>query len=97
MNIRPLGDKLIVRDDPLKNKTTRGILLPIKSQTSAQATVVAVGLGRILSQEGIRCRRNPMPAKVGDIVLVAKGGTPVEYKGQKCRIVDAQDIVAVRT
>lgn len=92
MNIRPLGNNLIVRDDPLKTRTAGGILLPTKAQTSVRATVVAVGPGRILSTG----KRNPMPAKVGDVVLVSKGGTPVEYNDQKCRIVDAQDIVAVR-
>ena len=93
MNIKPLGDKLIVRDDPPKNRTAGGILLPTKSQTSVRATVVAVGPGRILGNR----KRNLMPAKVGDVVLVSKGGTPVEYNDQKCRIVDAQDIVAVKS
>ena len=92
MNIRLLGDKLIVRDDPPKNKTVGGILLPTKSQTSVRATVVAVGPGRILGNR----KRNPMPVKVGDVILVSKGGTPVEYNDQKCRIVDVQDIVAVK-
>lgn len=94
--IRPLGDKIIVQDKPPKTKTQGGIVLPRETQISTEAVVLAVGPGRIIREERFCYQRNPMPVWVGDIVLVAKGGTPIEQDGVKCRIVDVQDIVAVR-
>lgn len=92
MRIKPLGDKIIVRDDPPQTKTPGGLLLPVRLQTSVRATVIAVGPGKVLGNG----QRNPISVKSGDVVLVAKGGTPIEQDGVKCRLVDIQDIVAVR-
>lgn len=91
MKIAPLGDKVIVVDDPVKKKTKGGILLPLKAQTSVKATVIAVGPGKFLGNG----KRHVLSVKVGDRVLASKGGLPIEQDGQKARLVDIQDIIAV--
>lgn len=91
MHINPLGDKIIVVDDAPAKKTKGGIVLPTQAQMSIKATVIAVGPGKVMGNG----KRNPMYVKVGDRVLVAKGGLPIEQDGVKARLVDIQDVSAV--
>lgn len=91
MNIRPLGDKVIVVDDPPAKKTPGGIVLPPRAQSSVKATVVAVGPGKFFGNG----KQHKLCVKVGDKVLVAKGGLPIEQDGKDARLVDIQDIIAV--
>ncbi len=92
MHITPLGDKVIVIDAAPDQKTKKGILLPPKSQVSTKATVIDVGPGKYLGNG----KRRELDVKVGDTVLAAKGGLPIEQDGVKARLIDIQDIIAVR-
>ena len=91
MHINPLGDKIVVVDDPVAKKTPGGLVLPVQAQASTKATVIAVGPGKFLDNG----KRHELCVKVGDKVLVSKGGLPIEQDGVKARLVDIQDIIAV--
>jgi chaperonin GroES len=66
MNIRPLGDRIVVRRSPSQEKTAGGILLPDSAKNKPQkGEVLAVGAGRML-KDGTR---RPLQVKAGDIVL----------------------------
>ena len=55
-NIRPLGDRVLVKPEPMEQKTAGGILLPDNATKEKPmcGTVVAIGPGRRVSEEGKR-------------------------------------------
>ncbi len=66
INLRPLGDRIIVRREPADDKTAGGIVLPDTAKNKPQrGTVLAVGPGK-LKKDGTR---TTMQLKVGDKVL----------------------------
>jgi len=94
MNIKPLGDKLLI--EPLEEeKTTKsGIVLPDTAEKGKpiQGKVVAVGPGK-LNDKG---ERIPMSVKVGDTVLFKKyGPDEMEIDGKKYLVGDENDILAI--
>ena len=88
MNIRPIGERVLIKPIKKEEKTKSGILLSSKSSntdTKNQAEVVALGKGEKL--EGI---------KVGDKVIFNKfSGNEIEDGDIKYLIVNADDILAV--
>ncbi len=92
MKLRPLGDKVVLKQLEAEEKTASGIVLPTKSQEKPQeAEVVAVGPGGYIDGKEVK-----MEVSVGDKVLYAKySGTEVKLGEDKYIIVAQSDIVAV--
>ena len=66
MNVKPLGDRIVVRRFEAEEKTTGGILLPDTAKNKPQrGEVLAVGPGKLL-KDGTR---RPLQVKAGDTVL----------------------------
>ena len=66
MNLKPIGDRIIVRREAASETTKGGILLPDNAKNKPQrGTVLAVGPGR-QKKDGTRV---PMQLKAGDSVL----------------------------
>jgi len=66
MNIRPLGDRIVVRRFEAEEKTAGGILLPDTAKNKPQrGKILAVGPGKLL-KDGTR---RPLQVKEGDTVL----------------------------
>jgi chaperonin GroES len=66
MNIRPLGDRILVRRETAGEKTAGGILLPDSAKEKPKrGKVLAVGAGRLL-KDGTRRR---LQVKEGDTIL----------------------------
>ena len=88
MNIRPIGERVLLKPIKKEEKTKSGILLSSKSSntdTQNQAEVIALGKGEKL--EGI---------KVGDKVIFNKfSGNEIEDGEEKYLVVNAEDILAV--
>ena len=88
MNIKPIGERALLKPIKKEEKTKSGILLSSKSSntdTKNEAEVVALGKGEKL--EGI---------KVGDKVIFNKfSGNEIEDGDIKYLIVNADDILAV--
>lgn len=93
LNLKPLGDRLIVEPIEAEEVTASGIVLPETAKEKPQrGKVLAVGPGR--RDEG--GKRIEMDVKQDDTVLYAKyAGTEVKIDDKKYLILKESDILAV--
>jgi chaperonin GroES len=93
MNLKPLGDRLLVKPIEQEEKTASGIILPETAKEKPQeGQVLAAGPGA-RKEDGVRIE---MDVKVGDRVLYAKyAGTEIKMDGVKYLILRESDILAV--
>jgi len=93
LNLKPLGDRLIVEPTESEEMTASGIILPeTAKERPQQGKVLAAGPGR-RDEDG---KRIEMDVKAGDIVLFAKySGTEVKMEGKKLLILKETDILAI--
>jgi chaperonin GroES len=93
MNLKPLGDRLIVQVVEEEEKTASGIVLPDTAKEKPQeGTILSAGPGR-LNDDG---KREAMDVKEGDKVLYAKyAGTEFKVDEEDLLIVSQKDILAV--
>ncbi len=91
MNIRPLGDRVVIKRLEAEEKTKSGIVLTGTAKERPQeATVVAVGPGGYVEGKDIK-----MEVKVGDKVLFSKyAGTEVKLDAEEYTILKQDDILA---
>ncbi len=93
MNLKPLGDKVVVEviDEP--QTTAAGIVLPDTAKEKSQrGKVLAVGSGKMLDNG----ERVALEVNEGDTVLFAKyGGTEVNLEGKELMILSERDIHAI--
>jgi chaperonin GroES len=94
MNLKPLGDRVVVEREEAKGVTAGGIVLPDTAKDKPQkGKVLAVGDGRI-TKDG---KRRELQVKVGDLVLFTTYA-PEEIKlqgGDKVLLMREEDILAV--
>lgn len=92
-NIKPLGDRVILKQDEAETQTAAGILIASTAQEKPQrGTVVAVGEGK-LDNNGNLVKPDVEP---GDSVIYSKyGGTDIIVNGEDFIILRADDIYAV--
>jgi len=94
MNLKPLGDRVIVEPIEKDDVTSGGIILPETAKEKPQeGKILAVGPGR-RDEEG---KRVPMDVKKGDRVLFAKyAGTEVKLEeDKKVLVLKESDILAI--
>ncbi len=93
MNLKPLGDRVIIRQDEAESTTASGLYLAHDSKEKPQSgTVLAVGEGK-MDKDG---NLVPVPVKVGDKIIYGKyGGTEITVDDEEVLIVRADDIYAV--
>ncbi|HCP15418.1 MAG TPA: co-chaperone GroES [Peptococcaceae bacterium] len=93
MNIKPLGERLLVKPIVAEQKTAGGIVLPdTAKEKPQQGEVLAVGSGRLLDNG----TRIPMEVKVGDKVLYSKyAGTEIKIDEQDLLILMERDVHAI--
>jgi chaperonin GroES len=93
MNLKPLGDRLIVEPIEQEEMTASGIVLPeTAKEKPMQGKVLAAGPGS-RKEDGSRIA---MDVNVGDTVLYAKyGGTEVKLDGKKYLILRETDVLAI--
>ena len=93
MNIRPLGDRVVVKPLEAEETTKGGIILPDTAKEKPQkGKVLSVGTGKILDNG----TRVPLDVRDGDIVIYSKyGGTEVKIEGEEYLIVSERDILGV--
>src|SRR5437764_9520425 len=91
MNLKPLGDRVIVEVLDEEESTVSGIVLPDTAREKPQrGRVVAVGPGRYEDGELV-----PLDVKKGDEVVFSKyGGTEVKVGGEEYLILRESDILA---
>ena len=93
MNVRPLGEKVLIKRDEAEGKTSGGIVLPdTAKEKPKEGKVIAIGDGRIL-KSGARAK---VQVKKGDRVLFSSyGGTEVRIDGEDYLLMSEDDILAV--
>lgn len=93
INLKPLGDRVIVKPVEQEEVTKSGIYLPESAKEKPQqGEVLAVGPGA-RDEDG---ERIAMDVKVGDIVLYGKySGTEIKIEGDKVLILKEGDILAI--
>jgi chaperonin GroES len=93
MNLKPLGDRVVVKPSEQDEQTSSGIFLPeTAKEKPQQGKIVAAGPGgRKESGERIE-----LDVKVDDTVLYAKyAGTSIKLDGQEYLILKESDILAI--
>lgn len=93
MDIRPLGDRLVVKVVAEEEKTQGGIILPdTAKEKPQQAEVLAVGPGRVLDNG----KRQAIEIKVGDHILFPKySGTEIKVEGEEYLILRETDVLGI--
>ena len=88
MNIRLLGDRVVIKRLEAEEKTKGGIILTGNAKEKPQeAEIVAIGPGT---------SEVKMEVKIGDKVLFSKyAGTEVKLDGEEYTILKQEDILAV--
>jgi chaperonin GroES len=93
LNIKPIGDRILV--EPVEEKEVKkgGIIIPDTAKEKPQEGIVrALGTGKT-DDKG---KKIPFEVKVGDRVLVSKyGGTEIKLDGKDYKILSSDDILAV--
>jgi chaperonin GroES len=94
LNIRPLGDKVLVRSEEEEERTAGGIILPDTAKKKpTEGTVIAIGTGK-KTEDG---KVIPLTVKVGDKVIYSKyGGTEILIGGEEFLILDEDQIYAIK-
>ena len=93
MNLKPLGDRIVIKVIEDTEQTSGGIFIPDSAKEKPQkGEVVAVGEGK-MNEKG---EREPMDVKVGDVVLYAKyAGTDIKMDGVEYKILSIKDALAI--
>ena len=93
VNVRPLGDRVLVK--PLEEKETKkgGIIIPDTAKEKPQeGEIVALGTGK-LDESG---KKIEFTVKKGDKVLISKyGGTEIKVDGENYLIMREDDILGI--
>jgi len=93
VNVRPLGDRVLVQ--PLDEKEVKkgGIIIPDTAKEKPQeGTVVALGTGKT-DESG---KKIEFTVKAGDKVLISKyGGTEIKIDGDSYLIMREDDILGI--
>ena len=93
INLKPLGNRLVVEPVEEEDVTAGGIVLPETAKEKPQkGNVLAVGPG----DRDDSGKRIPMDVAVGNKVLYAKySGTEVKVDGKKLLILRESDVLAI--
>lgn len=91
MNLRPLGDRIVIKKVEVEEKTKSGIVLPSSAKEQPQmAEVVAIGAD-ITNDE-----KKKDQIKVSDKVIFSKyAGTEIKVDGEELTILKLSDILAI--
>ena len=92
MQLKPLGDKVVLKQGAAEETTKSGIILTSQSKEKPQqAEVIAVGPGILADGTEIK-----MEVKVDDKVIYSKyAGTEVKLEDEEFIVVKQSDILAI--
>lgn len=93
MNVKPLGEKLLIKRLEAEGKTAGGIVLPDSAKEKPkEGKIIALGDGKLL-KNGDRAK---FQVKKGERVLFSSyGGTEVKVDGEEYLLMSEDDILAV--
>ena len=93
LNLKPLGDRIIIKALPQEDLTKGGVFLPdTAKEKPQQGEVLSVGQGRY-DDNG---KLIPMTVKTGNKVLYGKySGTEIKLEGEEYLILSEKDVLAI--
>ena len=93
LNIRPLGDKVIVKRVDAEEMTAGGIVLPDSAKEKPKrGLILAIGNGRLLDDG----TRSEMQVKKNDeVIFTSYAGTEIKVNGDEYMIMDESDILGI--
>ena len=93
VNIKPIGDKIVLRRLEAEETTSGGIVLPdTAKEKPKEGTVLALGDGKLL-KDG---KRSEFQVKVGDRVLFSSyAGSEITVDGEDYLVIAEDEILAV--
>ena len=94
VNLRPLGDRVVIQPQKAEEKTSSGIIIPdsVNKDKPMMGTVLAVGPGK-KNEEGTHVT---LDVQVNDEVVFSKyAGTNLKIDGEEYLIVSESEILAV--
>lgn len=94
MNLKPLGDRVVVKPIREQQATESGIVLPdtATKEKPERGEVIAVGAGKTLENG----QKAGMDVKVGDKVIFSKyGPSEIKVDDEELLIISESDIMAV--
>jgi chaperonin GroES len=93
MALKPLGDRIVIKQLEAQDKTKSGLVLPDSAKEKPQeGKVIAVGPGQRLDDGLVKAPE----LKNGDRILYGKyAGTEVSIEGEDYLIVREEDVLAV--
>ncbi|MHA1938057.1 MAG: co-chaperone GroES [Candidatus Thorarchaeota archaeon] len=93
MAIKPLGDRILVKQVEEEEEKIGGIIIPDTAKEKPQeGEIIAVGPGKMLESG----ERQPPSVAVGDKILYGKyASTEIKYGGEEYLIMREDDILAV--
>ena len=92
MNIKPLGDRVVIKMVETEETTKSGIILTSGAKEKPQmAEIVAVGPGGMVDGKEVK-----MELKVGDKVITSKyAGTEIKFDDTEYTILKQSDVLAI--
>ena len=92
MNLKPLFDRVVIKDAEMEETTKGGLILTSSAKEKPQyAFVVAVGPGGVVDGKDVT-----MQVEVGQKVVYSKyAGTEIKLDGEEYKIIRQNDILAV--
>ena len=92
MNLKPLFDRVVIKDAEMEETTKGGLILTSSAKEKPQyAFVVAVGPGGVVDGKDVT-----MQVEVGQKVFYSKyAGTEINIDGEEYKIVRQSDILAI--
>ena len=93
LNIRPLGDRLVVKRLEDELRSAGGIVIPDSAKEKPiRGEVMAIGPGKVLENGDHRA----MDLKVGDTILFGKyAGTEIKLNDKEYLVLREEDVLAV--
>jgi chaperonin GroES len=93
VNLKPLGDRVVVEHVEQSDKSAGGVFLPDTAKEKPQeGRVLAVGSGRTLDNG----TKLPMDVKPGDRIIYSKySGSEIKVDGKEYLIISEKDVLAV--
>jgi len=93
LNVKPLGDRVLVQPVEEKESKKGGIIIPESAKEKPTEGIVrALGTGKT-DDNG---KKVPFEVKVGDRVLISKyGGTEIKLDDKEYKLLNADDILAI--
>jgi chaperonin GroES len=95
VNLKPLGDRVVVEHVEQPDKSSGGVFLPDTAKEKPQeGRVLAVGSGRTLDNG----TKLAMDVKAGDRIIYSKySGSEIKLEGKEYLIISEKDVLAVMT